>query len=924
MADIQDILTDILRAGDSIDGLKKSLSDLAKMKASIPLEGINIKSIRNIEKLQTAVDSLTRAKEDLAEAEKAEAEARKAGGKALEEAKKRTEEITAAAIKQEKQLAEIALAEKARHDEAQKRALEQKEDIINRFKQNTLLGKSYSALTGPIAKFAAGLTAGTLALKAIGRFTDAAKLRNDMMIASYRKLDDTLGDALSGTLSYESAMRQAESAAIRYGMANENVADMMIRYQRVVGESTPEALGALTEATLAMAKVMGITGAQAIDYVQARMDNFGGTAADALKSLDELREGTVKYNTTLQGVRIRGDDVIRTIQDITNSNGVYAVDQRFLSQVLMRTSATLQAQGESYNFAQKQAENYTKALTSDAPEWMQITNAFDIAKDVMSKDNMVVGENGAKSLTDSYAAELERAKPGLSKKVTEILNSPYSEYDKTRLLGETLKDTEIGMKSMSAKIVELGNSSISTLAAVYGKSYMEAETMFKSAKATVELEKIKGEYLKRNGDELNKTELEMMKIMGISKKTIMEARNDKSAQKVLLSRFAEKKVLKETADMIKLQKGKDQAAANKIHADMLKKQAELDEAKKGTNKEDIAQKEAELAALQESHSKLQAKIKDDNVGDMGIIGKLTAKVDQFQQATGLLTGNWLKAAFNDLSSPLVLAAGAAGMFIVKGLGGRFDSIQSTLDDKIYKVLTNIESKTGGDGSGGGSPGGGGKFGKRGIGLGNKRTILKRLNPFRKGGFKGVANNIMRSTRGSWKGLGGLAKNAIKGGGLLTAGLGAVDAYQSYKEKGLKGAAKSMVSSGSAMGGSAIGAAIGTALLPGIGTAIGMSLGGMAGGALGDFAGDMYEKLSKPNEKTLNATQNVLATQMPNAAAQKDAAINGKTVTSDGPMPGLGGDMGKLNPDGSVTLTINNFMDVFAQSMSLAKQNGIRA
>jgi Mn-dependent DtxR family transcriptional regulator len=922
MADIKDVLTDVLKTMDSVDGLKKSLEDLGKLKVDA---GVDLKSIRNVEKLQTAVKSLAKAREALAKAEQEEMEIRKAGNELSEEQKEKYDEAEAAVKKYEKAVVNSAISQKNAIDSLTKKAEEEKELIMERFKQNTILGKSYNLLTGKVAQFAAGITAGTLALKAIGRFTDAARLRNDMMIASYRKLDDSFSEALSGTLDYEAAMRKAETAAISMGMANENVSDIMIRYQRVVGNATPEALGALTEATLAMAKVMGITGAQAIDYVQARMDNFGGTAADALSSLDEMREGMVKLNNGLFNVNIRGDDVVRTIQDITNSSGVYAVDQRFLSQILMRTSATLQAQGESYTYAQKMAENYTKALSSDAPEWMQITNSFDITKEVEANTETIINEKGeqVKALTTDFAARLDAAKPGLSKKVQDLLNAGYSQYDVTRLLGETLKDTEIGMTSMSKKIVELGKSSISTLASVYGKSYMEAEEMYKSAVKTQEMEKMTAKFKSANVVEQQAANEEIKKYLKVSDEVIQNSKTDKALQDTLIKQYAEAKSLEEARTAESATRLAAQKQYDAILGKIEKTEQSLAIARVNGKEGDIKYYEDALKGLQEEKNRAYAQITNEKTGDSSILGALTKKVQDFQKATSMLTGDWFKAKFNEYSGPIQLATGALGMLLMRGLGVKLTGIQKVLDNKIYGVLVKIANKS----SGGGSDDdgfGGGSRGRRRRNKSLKNTKMGRgagggLFKRAAGATKGLFGRSGGFLKGGLKGVGKLGKGLLKKVPGLGLGFAALDAGDAFASGGAKGATKSLIGSGGGAVGSVVGGALGS-IVPGLGTIIGATVGGFVGDALGGVAADMYDKFtSNPEEiKTKLTPQNQVNINA--AMAQKGQQSGDQQAAA---MSGMTGDLGKLNPDGSVTLTINNFMETYVQAMGMAKQSGIK-
>lgn len=91
------------------------------------------------------------------------------------------------------------------------------------------------------------------------------------------------------------------------------------------------------------------------------------------------------------------------------------------------------------------------------------------------------------------------------------------------------------------------------------------------------------------------------------------------------------------------------------------------------------------------------------------------------------------------------------------------------------------------------------------------------------------------------GAGAVAGGVVGGSAIISGGMDAFDAYNSYKE-GNKEAAKAQgASAGLKVGGVAAGAAIGTAILPGIGTLIGAGIGGLAGWFAGDKVKEDYEE-----------------------------------------------------------------------------------
>jgi Predicted chitinase len=123
----------------------------------------------------------------------------------------------------------------------------------------------------------------------------------------------------------------------------------------------------------------------------------------------------------------------------------------------------------------------------------------------------------------------------------------------------------------------------------------------------------------------------------------------------------------------------------------------------------------------------------------------------------------------------------------------------------------------------------------------KRGLLNRATRFLgRNTAKGVTKlgaGIGRRTVGMLRGgPGGLASKLLKGGGIVTAGVAALEAYDSYKAGDGAGVAEAVGSgAGGILGGAAMGAAIGS-VVPVVGTLaggiIGGALGAMGGGAIG--------------------------------------------------------------------------------------------
>lgn len=120
------------------------------------------------------------------------------------------------------------------------------------------------------------------------------------------------------------------------------------------------------------------------------------------------------------------------------------------------------------------------------------------------------------------------------------------------------------------------------------------------------------------------------------------------------------------------------------------------------------------------------------------------------------------------------------------------------------------------------------------------------------GLAGKAGTALGSGASTSAGLavagGGAILGGVVGGAtLISGGMDAFDAYNSYKS-GNKEAAKAQgTSAGLKVGGVAAGAAIGTAILPGIGTLIGAGVGGLAGWFGGNKVKEDYEEAAAAAE-----------------------------------------------------------------------------
>lgn len=377
---------------------------------------------------------------------------------------------------------------------------------------NSRTGKVFNAMTGQVAGLAAKLSFAGLAYKAYARYEEASQTRTEIMIKSFQGLNDATEDSIQSTTelssaqkgfwsttaqmasglvkaapkaySFSKALQEVKVSAAIMGVDTAEASRVMIEFARIAGTKNPEALSRLSRGAIVVSKAMGIDTAEAVDFVNQRMNKFGGTAESSILALNAMRTETEKTNQAFGRTVLRGDDIVKVLGDISKRTDVYAIDQRLVSQVLRDTTTRLQSMGDSYDSAKDKAEVYTKAVTGEAPEWMKILSGQNIAKemsDAMSKD-----DSGA-TFMDKFGRDLDKAKPGLSAKIKEILNdSTRDQFSKQQLIQELTAQTSVGIGSMNKQIVNLSNTlggqASYVVAKMFNTTQIQADEMIKSAK----------------------------------------------------------------------------------------------------------------------------------------------------------------------------------------------------------------------------------------------------------------------------------------------------------------------------------------------------------------------------------------------------------------------------------------------------------
>lgn len=928
MADLSKLLEQIAKGTKSaqqLDMLSESLQRL-KSSASTAQEAIQIEKYNKA--VQQLITTETR-RARLQEMYQRKIEAGMEITDAFTEAVERNE-------KQHKQAAntiQSALRQRiAAHRQAEKAIHEHNEAMEAHWKQNTLLGKAWDAGTSTLAKFTAGVTAGGLAMKALTRFTEAATLRQELMIRSFRGLDkgiDDLGRAAEETYDFSEAMREAEMTAHRLGVSTAEIAPTMEKFARITGSDNPRALGKLTEATMAVAKSLNLDTADAFEYVSKRMDKFGGNASSAIMHLQNMRKSTEEINKSFGRTVLRGDDVAKTLLEIARESTIYAMDQRAVTNVLKDNILRLQSLGMSYDQARKRAENFTGALTKDAPEWMKILAGEEVMSSLRDSMEMVTNEAGEAvyQLTGDMRQALEEAKPGLAKEIETIMkDTDLSEYDKSRIIQEMVSGTEVGMQAMNRQILKTVETSGANAASVirnqFNVTYEEALRMIDSAK---EFQEIQDEIASVRSMEVD----QIAKRFNVTAAEAQQLKDNKDSLKSMLQIERERK---QAADMGGLREEQKKTLTEQREAI----QAQIDKLKE--RKKTASEGMQELLGREERQLKLKLEeLRPKEEESLENINKTLLDIKEGLLPSSVLSGRMLKELVSMFSGVGTLIAGAAALLIIprffRTLGADVSAIRNFL----------MRSSMGG---GGGFIGGARGRGMRRAGRAMRRLpggrLLRRLPGGRMltrgammaGGALGELGGVTKGLGGlATKGLGGLAKGA---GGLLRGAGKAIPILGTLASVGLaakefmgadtaKGKGKAIGGGLGGAGGAAAGAALGTLIFPGVGTLIGAGLGGWLGGEGGEYLGGTVGEAFGPSEMA----QGIAATQGMNseagalaATARSQAAATGAGMAATGGKPSA--TFGPMGADGSLTLNVTNAREVLSQVMGYVQTNRVRS
>lgn len=640
-----------------------------------------------------------------------------------------------------------------------------KQKVSSAWRTQTLSGKAYTATTSSITKLIGATTLAALAVKAWDKATEAARLQQDIarntfrtynadldanagalertsegtqtysrilsnlednvssisltgkpVAENYKKVTDSLEQASSiskkffndskRVTSYASALSEARVTAALFGQDVEEAGRIMTRFARIAGTQSPKKLQSLTQTTLALSRSMNLDLDDSIEFVTTRMEKFGGSSVSGLEALHDLHSETVKINNIFGRTVLRTDELVRSVTELAKNSAMYATDQKLLGKILIQNTTRLQAQGQSYQQAQKNAQNYAEFVSGvSTPEWMKINVGHKLANDFQA----ALTDNN--ELSSEMTKKLEAAKEGLSKEVTDVLqNKTFSPYDKKRLIQEMVGGTEIGLKAMNAEIVKSTRGNVTVIQQLTNSSFVEAKAIVDQVRKTEEVERKAANLKGKNTEELQKQ-------YGISEKYAKKISNDQEEAK----KFVEYMEGKENESLDRTRKQISIIAKLKKQVDLKSKIAEIEteisQAGGDVEKERYRQELNDLRTqmgqastadfdekdLDSARAKISADVSlskeskeamleaSSNLQQTSFIDKLTDQLSKNATADAILRGDF-KFLIEKFSSPEAIATAAAGIFTIT-LGTYLSKANGKMDDIITILQEGLLGKS---------------------------------------------------------------------------------------------------------------------------------------------------------------------------------------------------------------------------------------
>lgn len=846
------------QASQATGNTQRSLLKLAQVFDSISKNEAQL--LKTTEKINKAIDERAKLQEDIAKAEDKRKPLLK---KQIEE----QDEVLKQQIKQ--------------HELQEAQIKSQKEFVSQIGKTKGILGELVSNQVAQMGAYIASTASLTKGIQ--GLFNATQRVANiSIAEGSYFGMSGNfLKDfkALSGAaVVYSAEATRASAAAVGLGHSQEEANQAFQRFSRIakagsMGERAEE-MRKLTTVAAQLSTVLGTSLGETTEFMIQSQTKFGRTGAQTADTLASIQKVTEKTNREFGHTVIQGRDVTKVLFDIAGESNSLAQDQKFLASTITNNLVQLQAQGFTYDTALKATGDYVKKLTTQAPDWAKILAGKNLVNTLGSTFDQI---------SPQMIASLEKAKPGISKKLKDVYNSGMDNFSKSQVIQQMLQDTQVGFNAMQDEMLKVINvnseGALQRIMAVYNISNpLEAQAILMQAKSREEELKFK-----------NITAAKAKELYGISEAEFEVAK--KKGNEGQVTALVQDRIAKQA----KTEQDQTDATAKNARAarlmDLKKQSDELTaQLRLQGRSEDEIKKSPLIKSFQEEIGALSAP-------DMPLtktMDDLGQKLAGFKAATGGI----IKEAVSFLTSDIGKVLGAVFTLYLMRSSGK----------QQLKVLEQIRDILGGGGGSGGSRGG--------DAVGSAKSLY---DAFKKGGLKrvgrtasvGLRRGLGPALRGGLKSAGGLAKGAgkfLKGkGGLAALASLGIDLFENkdaigkgFSEGGLGGGAKELFKStlGQMNIGSLLGGGVGSLLGP-VGSIVGAEAGEAIANAFG--AGNINSMLGLDKAQPADMSNPAAASSgLPGAISGAGPSGGGETImkkiniqkTTQGPKFGFEVDLGE--------------------------------
>lgn len=596
---------------------------------------------------------------------------------AKEEAKKKLSgDAKDQADKETLLLRQQLLLKQSANEEARKAAISQKQTLENLSKQEGALGKIFALGKNSIVQYIAGIATLSSAISNYKRSLSDV-LDVSALSGNYEALSGGMGHALVSATKFQMGMAEAQTGLRLLGYTTEEVnssfKDFSVLGARVGGALDVDHIAKVTAVTGRLSKLLGVSLPEATQHVILMQQRFGASASQTAQALLNIEEATDKYNTQVGRTVIVGRDVAKVLFDIGRESKGAAVDQGYLTGVLTTNLLILQKQGLNYQEALEQSSLYVRKMTAEAPDWVQIMAGQQLQKQITTV--------GGK-LSESMKAQLEAARPGLSSRIENIVNTT-SGYVQQRALQEALSTTKIGMDAAGKVIDQVlknktENDAVVIIAAINHVSIAQAKSMVDLRKSQKAMEDDTARLMSMKKEDAM---AELQSRFGISAQYAKYLVSQKDGTALQLA--MQKKVADNAANDTKAADARAKASRDAKVADLRKQQA-VAQAGGAQDLSDALQKQIndldDQSGIEDEDKKTKAKTEAIQGGpifealDLFWTKYLSSPMGKLVFGVGILAGKALLAGGGDA---IKLATGAFEAF--KGWKGAADVVKGASD-----------------------------------------------------------------------------------------------------------------------------------------------------------------------------------------------------------------------------------------------------